>query len=187
LNTKTPPDIKMTVYTALFIALIIIGSHISIRLPLSPVPIVLADFFVMLAGLFLGLKYGALAVVLYLFLGIIGLPVFSNGGSGFAFILGPTGGFLIGYLLLVIAVGKLTTRKKYTPLKNLIAIIIGNILLYTSGVIWIKITLNLELPAATAMALIPFLPGTIIKIVLTMILGKIFFSRINKLQGDQQS
>lgn len=64
------------VYCALFTALIIIGGYISIPIPVGPVPIVLADFFVMITGLFLGLKYGLISTALYLALGALGMPVF---------------------------------------------------------------------------------------------------------------
>lgn len=176
----TTPNVRMTVYCALFTALIIIGAYISIPIPGSPVPVVLADFFVMLAGLFIGGKYGLLSVGLYLGVGVIGFPVFSNGGSGFAFLLGPTGGFLVGYLLLVAAIGFITHKKTDSLTLNLLALIIGNIFLYTLGITWLLVSTRLSLPVAIASGLLPFLPGTIIKIIVVLTLGKVFGSRIKE-------
>ena len=166
-------DLRMTVYCALFSAMIVVGAYISIPMP-GGVPIVLADFFVMLAGLFIGWKYGLLSVILYLGLGAIGIPVFSSGGSGIAFFMGPTGGFLVGYLLLVVTVGMFTSRKKDSLVLNFIALLVGNIFLYSLGISWLNIGIGLSLPVAIASGLIPFLPGTIIKIIVVLTLGKIF-------------
>jgi len=165
-------NLRMTVYCALFTALIIIGAYISIPIPVGPVPIVLADFFVMLAGLFLGGKYGLLSVALYLGLGILGMPVFSSGASGFAFLFGPTGGFLLGYLLLVATIGFITDKLKPSFTTDLIGIIIGNVLLYTLGILWLKITLDMSWTAATMVGLIPFIPGAIIKIIVALIISR---------------
>jgi len=170
-QSKTP-NLVMTVYPALFIALIIVGSYISVPIPIGPVPIALADFFVMLTGFFLGGKYGLLSVVLYLGLGVIGLPVFSNGGSGLAFLLGPTGGFLIGYVLLAATIGFLTDRERSTFLLDVVAVLLGNILLYGVGITWLKMTLELSWSAAFAAGFLPFLPGTIVKIIVVLIISR---------------
>ena len=113
LQPASSMNLRMTVYSALFTALIIIGGYISI--PIGPVPIALADFFVMLAGLFLGPRWGLSSVLLFLFLGALGLPVFAGGKAGLAVFMGPTGGFLPGYVLMVFAVGFLSGRGKLSP------------------------------------------------------------------------
>lgn len=171
------PNLRMTVYCALFTALIIIGAYISIPLPIGPVPITLADFFVMLAGLFIGGKYGLLSVILYLALGAIGMPIFSGGGSGFAFLLGPTGGFLFGYLFLVATIGFIKDKEKASFTTVVIGIIIGNLLLYASGILWLKITLDMSLKVAIAAGLIPFLPGTLIKISVILAIERMMIPR----------
>jgi len=158
----------MSVYCALFTALIIIGSYISIPIPISPVPIVLADFFVMLTGLFLGWKYGLLSVGLYIALGVLGLPVFAGGTSGLAMLFGPTGGFLFGYLLLVATIGFLTHIPRSMFILDLIAVLLGNVFMYVVGVTWLKITLEMNWLAAIAAGFVPFLPGTIVKIIVVL-------------------
>ena len=135
-------DLRMTVYVAVFTALIIIGGYISI--PIGPVPIVLANLFVMLAGLFLGKKWGTASVVLFIFLGFLGLPVFAGGKAGLVVMSGPTGGFVIGYLTLAFLTGFIAEIGKPSFLKNLAALITGCISLYCLGIPWLKISLNLS-------------------------------------------
>ncbi|MCP4718315.1 MAG: biotin transporter BioY, partial [Desulfobacteraceae bacterium] len=89
-------QLKMTVYTALFVALIAMGAFIAI--PIGPVPIVLQNMFVLLAGIILGPVWGLACVGIYLLIGLAGLPVFAGGTSGIGKLFGPTGGYLIAYL-----------------------------------------------------------------------------------------
>lgn len=171
-------NLRMTVYCALFTALIIVGGYISIPLPIGPVPIVLADFFVIIAGLFLGWKYGLICVAMYLGLGALGLPVFAGGRAGLAVLVGPTGGFLFGYLLLVFAVGLISGKgKKATDATNLIALIVGNILLYLVGVPWLKVVAHLSWGASLAAGLTPFIIGIVIKIAAAVALGRVLVPR----------
>lgn len=179
-NQQETTNLRMSVYCALFTALIIIGAYISIPIPVGPVPIVLADFFVMLSGLFLGGKYGLLSVALYLALGILGMPVFSSGASGFAFLFGPTGGFLLGYLLLVASIGFLTDKLKPSFTTDLIGIMMGNVLLYALGITWLRITLDISWASATVIGLIPFIPGTIIKVIVALIISRTLLPAFNE-------
>lgn len=181
-NTYDPMNLRMTVYSALFTALIIIGGYIAI--PIGPVPIVLADFFVMLAGLFLGWKWGLASVVLYVFLGTLGLPVFAGGKAGLAVLMGPTGGFLPGYMLMVLVIGLIAGRGKSSVLRNVIALTAGNILLFVVGIPWLKMNLHLSWPAALAMGLTPFVPGNIIKIIAAAVLGRILLPRFRQTIPD---
>ena len=99
---ETSKNLKRMIFTSLLTALMIIGAYI--RIPLGPVPIVLTNMFVVLAGLLLGPFWGIAGAGLYLLLGLIGLPVFSGGG-GPAYFAGPTGGYLIGYAAAAFAAG----------------------------------------------------------------------------------
>ena len=171
-------DLRMTVYTALFTALIIIGGYISI--PIGPVPIVLANFFFFFSGLFLGKKWGTASVVLFIFLGFIGLPVFAGGRAGLVVMLGPTGGFIIGYLPLAFFTGFISETDKPSCFKNLTALTAGCISLYSLGVPWLKITLNLSWKNALAVGVTPFMPGLVIKIILAMILSQKLLPRFKE-------
>lgn len=173
-------NLRMTVYVALFTALIIIGGYISLPIPVGPVPIVLADFFIMVTGFFLGLKWGLASVALYLSLGALGLPVFAGGASGLAVLFGPTGGYLLGYLFVVVSVGFISSKGKQSIARNLIALVAGNILLYGAGVPWLKVVMNLGWAGALAAGLIPFIPGIIIKITVASVLARVLLPRFKQ-------
>lgn len=177
-NSSSPMNLRMMVYASLFTALIIIGSYISI--PAVPVPIVLADFFIMAAGLFLGYKWGLTSVLLWLFLGALGLPVFAGGKAGLAVFMSPTGGFLWGYVLLALAVGFISGRGKPSLLRNVIALLVGNILMFAVGLPWLKMIMHMNWTAALAGGLIPFIPGNIIKMVVAAILGQVLLPRFRQ-------
>jgi biotin transport system substrate-specific component len=166
-------NLRKTVYTALFTALIIVGGYISFPIPLNPIPIALGDFFVMLTGLFLGASWGLTAVGLFLLLGALGLPVFAGGASGLAVLLGPRGGFLIGYLIGVGMIGFISGKGRPTLFKDILALIAGNIILYACELFWLKWVLKLTWTKAIALGLLPFIPGIVIKVAAAAILVQV--------------
>lgn len=172
MSQSQPPNLRMMVFACLFTALIVIGGYISFPIPLSPVPIVLADFFVMLAGLFLGASWGGVSVGLFLFLGALGLPVFAGGKAGLVVLFGPTGGFLFGYLIAALVIGLLSGKGKSSFIKDIAALIVGNIIIFGIGVPWLKLALKLSWGKALALGLLPFTPGMIIKIIVALALIK---------------
>ena len=178
-------NLRMTVYCAVFTAFIIVGGFISIPIPAGPVPLVLTDFFVMIAGLFLGFKYGLISVTLYLALGVIGLPVFAGGTSGLAVLFGPRGGFLFGFLLLVSCIGFITAKLKPSIITHLIALIAGNILLYLIGVPWLKVVMNFSWTAALMAGFVPFIAGIVIKIAVAVALGRVLLPRFRQTMRDK--
>lgn len=179
-NNTSTSNLRMTVYCALFTALIIVGGYISIPIPVGPVPIVLADFFVMVTGMFLGLKYGVISIALYVALGAIGLPVYAGGASGLAVLFGPTGGFLVGYLLAAACIGLITSKMKPTIITYLIALIAGNIVMYLFGVSWLKVQMNLGWAAAILGGFTPFIAGIVIKIAVAATLGHVLLPRFKQ-------
>ena len=95
---------------AFFATLTVVGTIISIPLPFSPVPINMALLSVFLAGSLLGAKFGALSQLVYICLGAAGLPVFSKFSGGAAILAGPTGGYIIGYIVAAFFVGLITQK-----------------------------------------------------------------------------
>ncbi|MGI6119632.1 MAG: biotin transporter BioY [Desulfosporosinus sp.] len=171
MSQSQSPNLRMIVFACLFTALIIIGGYISV--PLGPVPIVLADFFAMLAGLFLGTSWGVASVGLYLFLGALGLPVFAGGKAGLAVFFGPTGGYLVGYLIGALVIGLISSKGKSSFIKDLIALIAGNIVIYGLGVPWLKLIFKISWEKAATLGLLPFMPGLVIKIIVALALIRI--------------
>jgi biotin transport system substrate-specific component len=153
------------VLVALFAALISAGSFIAI--PIGPVPIALQNFFALLAGLTLGPFLSAAAVGLFIIAGAIGLPVFANNTMGIARILGPSGGYIFGYLLgafvagLVLGVPKQNEKVKIWRLAP--AAVLGVLVVYVPGLIRLKSCLSLDWPQTFASGFIPFLPGDAVK------------------------
>lgn len=111
--------------------LIIIGAYIAV--PIGPVPFVLTNFFIMLIGLLFGWKRAVIATVIYLILGAVGLPVFSNGKAGFAHIIGLTGGFLISFIPLAFIAG---LGVKRGVVMKVVLLVVGSLVVYLIGVPW---------------------------------------------------
>ncbi len=151
----------MMVRSSLFTALIIVGAYI--RLPIGPVPITLSSFFVLLSPLLLGKKWALISVSLYLFLGAVGFPVFSAGGGAILF-LGPTGGYLIGYLLAVPVTGIIAGEKRYSAVRTAAGLCAGTVVIYAAGVTQLKLVLELSWTAALTTGTIPFIIGDGVKI-----------------------
>ena len=103
------------VRTALFSGILCVLAPVALPVPGSPVPLSLATFAVYLTGMILGTKQGVLSVLVYLFLGTVGLPVFSGFSGGIGILLGPTGGYLLGYIPCVLVTG-LGKDKKWNTL-----------------------------------------------------------------------
>jgi biotin transport system substrate-specific component len=148
--------------TALFAALIAAGTFVAIPLPFSPVPVVLQNLFCLLAGLALGPFLGAAAVGLYLAAGAIGAPVFAGAAGGIARLLGPTGGFLFGYLLSAFTAGLIAGKPRQGAALSrprlILAVLAGLLVLYVPGIIRLRFALDSWGKALTA-GFIPFIPG----------------------------
>ena len=161
------------VLVSLFAALISAGAFITV--PIGPVPLVLQNFFTLLAGLVLGPFLGTAAVALFIIAGAIGLPVFSNNGSpmGIARLMGPTGGYYAGYLLsafiagLIYGVPKQGEKRKVLRLG--LAAVLGMFVVYIPGLIRLKFFLD-TWPKTLAAGLYTFIIGDIIKIVIAILI-----------------
>ncbi|HXK51607.1 MAG TPA: biotin transporter BioY [Caldisericia bacterium] len=124
-------SVRQIATTALFIALLSIGSMI--YLPIGPIPYTLQTFFVFLAGILLGKKWGTIAIAVWILLGLIGIPVFSQGRAGVMILLSPTSGFLIGFLAASFTMGWYLEKKKNVFSNALVSIFIGLFWIYLFG------------------------------------------------------
>ena len=179
--------------TALFAALTAAGAFLAI--PIGPVPIVLQNMFAVLSGLILGPLMGSAAVGLYLLAGIINLPVFAGGTGGIARFAGPTGGFLVGYLLAAFAAGLIAGKPgmKISLSRLIIAVTAGLLVLYVPGLLWLKTKLNLGWLATFMAGFVPFIAGDIAKgiaaVLITPRLRKIaaeYISREQRAMSNEQ-
>ena len=148
--------------SSLFIAMIAVFSWISIPIPipLFPVPVTLQTLAVLLAGAVMK-RQAIIAVMLYLLLGGLGLPVFHNGMAGLGVLFGPTGGYLIGFIPAVLVTGLAFeyTRKEI----RVIGLVLATGLIYLFGLTWLIISTGMAVPAALMAGMVPFLPGDVLK------------------------
>jgi len=162
---------------AVLAALTAAFAYVSIPLPGLPAPVSFQVFGVYFAGLLLGARWGGFSLALYLLAGIAGAPVFSNGAAGLGYALGPTGGYLFGFLLAAVLIGAIAhggldaKSLAEVPLARQVgALVAGLVLIYAVGVPWLAAVGGYPpVKAATVGALI-FLPGDAIKIVATLAL-----------------
>ncbi len=165
---------KGLILSALFAAFISASCFIQIPLP-GGIPIIIQDMMVMLSGMLLGPWYGLISVIIFLFLGCLGLPVFSGKGGIQHIISGPTSGFLIFYAIGAFVAGLLlsillSNKKQHSKLKSIIIIsivaIITTALIFAGGILGFMRVTGSNLTKTLAAVLIPFIPGNTIKIIL---------------------
>jgi biotin transport system substrate-specific component len=155
-------DILLIVTGSLFVAGM---AQVRIPLPFTPVPITGQTFAVLLVGAALGANRGAASLLLYLIEGIAGLPFFAGGTGGLAALLGPTGGYLVGFVAAAYLVGLLAGRGLDRRIWSaLLAFLAGEVVIYLFGVAWLSVFLGLQ--KAILAGLLPFVVGDTLKLVL---------------------
>jgi biotin transport system substrate-specific component len=183
--SASPPQASLAApaLAALFATLISVGAYIAVPLPISPVPIVLQNMFIILAALVLGPRWSLVSVTLYLLLGALGLPVFSGGSGGLARFAGPTGGYLLGYLPATVVAGLIAKLGRPSWYRNLAAGIAGMAVVYLVGVLRLKAVLDADWGRALAAGLLPFIPGDALKLALAAPLAMRISRGIEDLSG----
>lgn len=170
-----------------FALLTALGAYASVRIPGSAVPVTMQTLVVSLAGVLLGARLGAASQATYLLAGALGAPVFSGGAAGVAWLMGPTGGFLLSFPLAAAVTGMLTHRVLEQPgvsgaLRLALAIFLGTLVIFAGG--WSQLTL-LTGDAANAfrVGVLPFLAGDVVKVVAATLVARRLGSRARALFG----
>lgn len=170
-------DIKRMTSISLMAALCCVLGPFSI--PIGPVPVSLSTIAVFLCVFALGRKDGTVAVAVYILLGTVGLPVFSGFVGGIAKILGPTGGYIVGYLFLAWIAGWFIDRypkeKAYLYVGGML---FGEVVLYVFGTAWFMFEMQVGLKEALGMCVIPFIPFDVVKILLSVVIGTVLRSAL---------
>ncbi len=152
-------DAALVVFFSAFV-----GLTAQVAIPLWPVPLTLTTLGVLFTGAALGSKRGALALLLYLAEGAVGLPVFAGGASGVAYALGPTGGYLVGFVVAAGIVGLLAERGwDRRPIWTALAMVVGNLIIYVLGVTWLAVFLG-DPGTALVQGMLIFVIGDLVKI-----------------------
>ncbi len=162
--------LRWMVLASLMAAMTAVGAYIHI--PIGPVPIVLSTLFVLLSGLLLGSRWGLASMGLYLLVGAIGIPVFAGGKGGFAHFFGPTGGYLLGYLLASWTTGFISERSPGRWRLDILAVAFGSLAIYCLGVPWLKVITQMSWTKTMIMGMVPFLIGDVMKAAVAVVLAR---------------
>lgn len=173
---------KQMVLIALMTAVTCVLGPLSIPLPFSPVPISLTNFAIFLAIFVLGMKSGTISFIIYLLLGAVGVPVFSSFRGGFQVLAGPTGGYLIGFIFLALIMGFALDHFDRKLLPTIIGMIIGMVVCYAFGTVWLAKLLSLSFKEGLMMGVIPYLPGDAAKIIIAAIVGPKLYGATQKIR-----
>ena len=178
--SNTQRNIRSVVLALAGSALIALCAQISV--PFFPVPLTLQTFAVFLIGLSFGWRLGGITVALYLLEGALGLPVFAGGKGGLIEFISPTAGFKFGFLLAATACGWFAERgfdRSYTKL--FAALLVGNILLYAPGLLWLGSLIGWDKPVLEY-GLYPFILGDLLKIAMAVLLLPSAWKYVNRLK-----
>jgi biotin transport system substrate-specific component len=143
--------------------LVALSAQVVIPVPFSPVPMTLQPLAVLAVGGLLGAAGGISALLLYIVLGALGLPVFAGGGSGILRLVGPTGGYLLAFPIAAGVTGALAGRGPRSPLRVLLACALGMVIIHTGGVAQLAF-LGGDAALAMRVGFMPFLTGDLLKV-----------------------
>ena len=173
--------VKQLVLVAAGIAALVLAAKI--KIPMFPVPMTMGTFAVLSIGAAYGTRLGLATILGYMMIGALGFDVFAGSGaevSGLSYMMGSTGGYLVGYVLAVVALGALA-RKGWDRArgKMALALVLGNALIYVPGLIWLTVLYGLEAPILS-WGLTPFLLGDVVKLALAALLLPALWSLVGR-------
>ncbi|MBQ7943396.1 MAG: biotin transporter BioY [Lachnospiraceae bacterium] len=171
---------KAMTLIGLVTALLCIAGPIAVTIPLSPVPISLATLAICFAVYVLGMKNGTISCLLYLLMGMIGLPIFSGFSGGIGKLLGPTGGYLIGYIALAAISGFFIEKWQTNRFMHGIGMVLGTVICYMLGSIWLMQQAKVTFYTSITMGVLPFLPGDVLKLIVAVTLGPVLRKHLLK-------
>jgi biotin transport system substrate-specific component len=170
-QNKTAVNIQRMAAACIMAAITCVVAPLSVPLPVSEVPVSFTQLVIYFSALILGMKSATLSYLLYLLLGAAGLPVFSGFQGGLHKLAGPTGGYLIAFILLAAVCGFAAQRWPGKRLPFSIAALCGLAIVYAAGTLWYASLTGIPLGATLLTAVVPFLPADIAKIILAVTCG----------------
>ena len=142
-----------------------------VPLPFSPVPISFTNLAIYLAAYVLGMKACTVSYLIYMLLGMVGIPVFSGFTAGVGKLAGPTGGYLVGFILMALIVGFFVDHFPGKVALHIVGMVLGLAICYIFGTVWLAGQLNMTFVAGLGVGVIPYLPGDAVKIIFTALIG----------------
>ena len=178
-NVTTKTTSKFTIQQIAMIAVMTAVTCVlaPLSVPIGPVPISLTNLVIYFSLFILGTKKGTISYLIYLLIGLVGIPVFSGFTGGPAKLAGPTGGYIIGFIVMAVIAG-LVIDNCHKPLIQLVGMIAGSIVCYLFGTVWFCIVADSTFKAALGICVIPFIPADLIKMIIAMIIGPMIKKRI---------
>ena len=173
-------EIRSLTKVSICIAIICISSYIAFPLPFTPIMITAQTIAINLVSLILTPKQSFVAVALYIFLGAFGLPVFSGGTSGLGKLFGPTGGFILGFLVIAPLISYLKGRNNSFKRYFFITVFVGMITLYIIGSIFMSVMQKINIISVLSLAVFPFVLGDLFKCFLSSIIAVKLNKVLNK-------
>ena len=177
-RTASDRRIKFMVTAAIMTAVLCVLGPLS--LPIGPVPISLTNLVIYLMLYILDWKRGTAAYLLYLLIGLVGLPVFSGFTGGAAKLVGPTGGYLIGFIPMTILIGLFVDRFAQKRILCIIVMEAATWIAYLLGTAWLAVSAHMTFAAALAAGVIPFIAEDLAKMILAALLGPVLRKRLER-------
>lgn len=172
--------VKQLTLAGLMTAVLCVLSPFSLHIPISPVPVSLGFLAIYFVTSVSGMKIGTVSVLIYILLGLVGLPVFTDFTAGPGKLLGPTGGYIVGYLFMAPICGFFADHfGKRLPL-CILGMLLGSCVSYLFGTIWFGCLTNRSFAESLLLAVVPYIPGDLIKLALATAVGSQVRRRLTK-------
>ena len=172
---------RRLVLIAMMTAITCILAPLSIPIPVSPVPSSLTNLVFLISVYILGWKDASISFIIYLLLGLAGLPVFSGFSGGLGKIAGPAGGYLAGFIFMTVIAGLAVDIFSGKRLPAVIGMALGTAVAYAFGTAWLAIQMDLTFISALSIGVLPYLAGDTLKIILAVIAGPMLKKRLRPL------
>ena len=177
METKTKSKVYPLAMTAVMAAVTCVLGPMSI--PIGPVPISFTNLAIYISLYLLGWKRGTLSYLVYMLIGMVGMPVFSNYSGGMGKLFGPTGGYIIGFIPMAIIAGIVIDKSRNRGIQ-LAGMIVGTALCYAFGTAWFCFQAGYAVGTALGLCVFPFIPGDLAKMVIAMVIGPMIRSRLEQ-------
>lgn len=179
-KTATQLGVKQVSLVGVMTAIICVLAPFALPIPVSPVPISLGTLVIYFVLTVLGLKLGTISVVVYILLGLAGLPVFAGFTGGAGKLLGPSGGYILGYIFMALICGFFIDKLGDNIFLCFLGFLLGTAVLYLFGSLWLVYQTSVTLSQAVLSYVIPYIPGDLIKLILAMTLGRQVRKRLER-------
>lgn len=172
--------LKQITLAGLMTAVFCLLGPLSLNIPISPVPISLGMLALYFVTSVLGMKLGTFSVLAYILLGLAGLPVFTGFTGGAGKLLGPTGGYIIGYIFMALICGFFVDKWGNNLIMEILGMVLGTAVCYLFGTIWLAYLASYTFYQALAAGVLPYIPVDVVKLAIALLVGRQIRARILK-------